>query len=88
MKLDHFKSKEHVDGIKEKRFSKSRIRWEGPDSYTVNKKAKKLKYMFKDPSNIPHYDPEAGAWDLGDNFELAPAEQKKDFQHPFMKDFI
>ena len=39
MKLDHFNAKQHEDDIKDKRFSKSRIRWEGPDSYTVNDKA-------------------------------------------------
>ena len=36
MKLDHFKAKQYVQDAT---LSNSRIRWAGPDTYTVNDKA-------------------------------------------------
>ena len=56
IKLDYFKSKTHMDGMKDKRLNKSRIRWCGPDTFTVNNKAEKYRNLFDDPSRLPYYD--------------------------------
>ena len=53
MKLDHFNAQQYV---KDATLSNARIRWAGPDTYTVNDKAQKLKDLFKDPERLPYYD--------------------------------
>ena len=70
IKLDYFKAKTHMDGMQDKRLNKSRIRWCGLDTFTVNDKADKLRYLFEDPSRLPYYDQEAGCWDLSTKFDI------------------
>ena len=71
VKLDHFKADQYINDAK---LSQSRIRWAGPDTYTVNDKAAKLKHLFSDPSRLPHYDQEGGYWDLSTKFSLEDNE--------------
>lgn len=51
VKLDHFNAHQHAEDLRHKR-----IRWAGPDTYTVNDKAKTLKSLFSDPERVPYYD--------------------------------
>ena len=72
VKLDHFRAKQYEDDAK---LSKARIRWCGPDTYTVNDRAEALKSFFSDPSRVPHYDQEGGHWDLSKKFKMDEAEE-------------
>jgi len=85
VKLDHFKAQQYVSDAK---LSNARIRWAGPDTYTVNDKAEQLAHHFSDPSRLPHYDQEGGYWDLSTKFSLEDNESEeqknKAFVHPFM----
>jgi hypothetical protein len=63
--------------IKEKKFSKERIRWCGPDTYTVNDKAKSLSNLFNDPNRVPYYDTLGGYWDLSTKFSINDNESKE-----------
>lgn len=85
--MDHFRANQHSDDL-----SKARIRWCGPDTYTVNDKAQSLKTFFTDPSRVPQYDQEGGYWDLSKKFTLEDNEsqeqKQKCYVHPFMSKYI
>lgn len=89
MKLDHFKAQQYLGDAE---LSRARIRWAGPDDYTVNDKAQHMKHHFSDPSRLPQYDVEGGYWDLSTKFTLEDNEsqeqKQKTYVHPFMNQYI
>jgi hypothetical protein len=89
VKLDHFNAKQYVEDAQ---LNNARIRWAGPDTYTVNDKAQALRHNFKDASRLPYYDQAGGYWDLSTQFSLEDnesSEQKqKQYVHPFMSKYI
>lgn len=89
VKLDHFKAKQYEGDLK---LNNARIRWCGPDTYTVNDRAEALRPVFSDPSRMPHYDQEGGYWDLSKKFDIEQNESKeqkeKSYVHPFMRQYI
>lgn len=76
VKLDHFREKTYLKDAtsREGHLGKARIRWNGPDTYTVNDKVKAMKHLFSDPDRLPTYDQEAGHWEFSEAFKLEQAE--------------